>query len=100
MIYSFSSYCSFCHLKDAVHEPHYQNQQILYNTGSLLHMFSHAACLCSYCYVLGVFSDMMNLIFRKNFKPKNAELHQDEVGKSQQEIIVSVSLQFLKMLAR
>ena len=49
---------------------------------------------------LGVFSDMMNLIFRKNFKPKNAELHQDEVGKSQQEIIVSLSLQFLKMLAR
>ena len=49
---------------------------------------------------LGVFSDMMNLIFRKKFKPKSAKLNWDEVGKSQHEIIVSTSLQFLKMLAR
>lgn len=47
---------------------------------------------------LGVFSDMMNLIFREEFKPKSAKRYQE--GKSQQEMIISASLQFLKMLAR
>ena len=50
------------------------------------------------CFFLGVFLDMMNLIFRKKLKSKSGK--QDSMGKSQQKTIISTSLQFLKMLAR
>ena len=85
---------SLCHLKDAVHEPHSQNQQILYNTGTYLRVRLSLPSIN--CFILGIFSDIMSLIFRKPHKPKIA---QDSVENSQQEI-VSVSLQFLKLLAR
>ena len=100
-----------CHLEDDQNQPHKQNQRILYNTGwyNTISLPATIMCTCmclSLC--IGVFSDILNLIFRDKSSCQitsdgvkvvgNVDLESAEM--KEREHILAKCLHFLRMLAR
>ena len=99
--------CSLCHLEGDESQAHKQNQKILYNTGRCNHLcFYYFNIVLSLC--VGVFSDVLDLIFRDKSSRQITSDGVDFVGNvsldspemQQRGLILSKCLQFLRLLAK